>query len=108
VAFDEGLAERVREALAAIPVSEKRMFGGLAFMLHGNMCCGVVGDSLMIRVPADEHETILEEPDVRPFDMTGRPMKGWVVVSEDGIAEDEQLRAWVERSVAFASLLPPK
>jgi TfoX/Sxy family transcriptional regulator of competence genes len=109
MAYDEGLATRVREVLGDQPgVAEKKMFGGLAFLVGGNMACGVRGDDRMVRVAADQAEAALEEPGARPFDMTGRPMKGWLLVAADGHAEDDDLRRWVGRGVAYAGSLPPK
>jgi hypothetical protein len=109
MAYDEQLAERVRDALALREdVAEQRMFGGIAFMLAGNMACGVLGDDLIVRVGPEEHERTLAEPDVRPFDFTGRPSKGIVFVSPAGIASDETLAGWVEAGADFAASLPPK
>jgi TfoX/Sxy family transcriptional regulator of competence genes len=109
MAYDEGLATRVREELGDQPgLSEKQMFGGLAFLLNGNMACGVRGDDLIVRVAADTADAALEEPGARPFDLTGRPMKGWLQVAADGHAEDDDLRRWVGRGLAYASSLPPK
>jgi TfoX-like protein len=109
MAYDEGLATRVRDVLGDRPgLAEKKMFGGLAFLLHGNMACGVRGDDLMVRVAAEEADTALDEPGARPFDMTGRPMKGWLLVAPDGHAADEDLRRWVGRGLAHAGSLPPK
>ena len=109
MAYDEGLATRVREVLDDQPgVAEKQMFGGLAFLVHGNMTCGVRGEDLIVGVAADTAEAVLDEPGVRPFDLTGRPMKGWLLVEPDGHAEDEDLRRWVDRGLAHASSLPPK
>jgi hypothetical protein len=109
VAFDEGLAERIREVLEGEPgLTERRMFGGLAFMLDGNMCCGVSGEDLMVRIAPESTEEALRRPGARVFDMTGRPMKGWLVVGPEGIAEDADLRAWVDESRRFARSLPPK
>jgi TfoX/Sxy family transcriptional regulator of competence genes len=107
--YDEGFATRVREVLGERPgLAEKQMFGGLAFLVHGNMACGVRGDDLIVRVAADTAEAALAEPGTRPFDLTGRPMKGWLLVDPDGHAEDEDLRRWVERGLAYADSLPPK
>jgi TfoX/Sxy family transcriptional regulator of competence genes len=107
--YDEGFATRVREVLGERPgLAEKQMFGGLAFLVHGNMACGVRGDDLIVRVAADTAEVALAEPGTRPFDLTGRPMKGWLLVDPDGHAEDEDLRRWVERGLAYADSLPPK
>jgi TfoX/Sxy family transcriptional regulator of competence genes len=109
MAYDEGLATRVREELGDQPgLTEKQMFGGLAFLLNGNMACGVRGDDLIVRVAADAADAALEEPGARPFDLTGRPMKGWLLVAADGHAEDDDLRRWVGRGLAYASSLPPK
>jgi hypothetical protein len=105
--YDEGLAARVRDVLGEQPgLTEKKMFGGLAFLLHGNMACGVRGDDLMVRVGADAADAALDEPGVRPSDM-GRPMKGWLLVGADGHAGDG-LRRWVGRGLDYASSLPPK
>jgi TfoX N-terminal domain len=109
MAYDEGLATRVRDALGDQPgLAEKKMFGGLAFLVHGNMACGVRGDDLMVRVAAEEAAAVMDEPGTRPFDMTGRPMKGWLLVDAGGHAEDDDLRRWVGRGLAYASSLPPK
>ena len=109
MAFDDGLATRVRGALADTEgVAEKRMFGGLAFLLKGNMCVGVHGDELIVRLDHDEGEHAVAQGDARVFDLTGRPMKGWVLVARDGTETDEALRAWIEHGVACASSLPPK
>jgi TfoX/Sxy family transcriptional regulator of competence genes len=109
MAYDEGLAVRVRDAIGERPgLVEKRMFGGLAFLLRGNMACGVRGDDLIVRVAADMAEAALAEQGARPFDLTGRPMKGWLLVDADGHAEDDDLRRWVDRGLAYADSLPPK
>ena len=109
MAYDEGLATRVREVLGYQPeLVEKKMFGGLAFLLHGNMACGVRGEDLIVRVAAEAADAALGEPGTRPFDLTGRPMKGWLLVDADGHAEDDDLRRWVDRGLAYANSLPPK
>ena len=109
MAYDEGLATRVRDAIGDRPgLAEKRMFGGLAFLVDGNMACGVRGDDLIVRLAADAAPSVQDEPGVRPFDLTGRPMKGWLQVGPDGHAEDDDLRRWVDRGVAYATSLPPK
>lgn len=105
--FDEGLAQRVRELLPEDAV-EKRMFGGVAWMDRGNLVCGVLGEDLIARVGPGRTEAALDEPHTRPFDVTGRPMKGFVYVDADGTAEDEDLEAWVERSREFVGGLPGK
>jgi hypothetical protein len=109
MAYDEGLATRVRDLIGERSgVTEKKMFGGLAFLLHGNMACGVRGDDLIVRVAADASDAALAEPGTRPFDLSGRPMNGWILVGPDGHGEDDDLRRWVGRGVAYADTLPPK
>jgi hypothetical protein len=109
VPVDEGLAARVRDVLSgADGLAEKRMFGGIAFLVDGNMSCGVHGDELIVRLAPAETGEALRDPHVRVFDLTGRPMKGWILVAAGGVATDDALRSWVERSVAFARSLPPK
>jgi TfoX/Sxy family transcriptional regulator of competence genes len=107
--YDDGLAQRVRELLEELSgLSEKKMFGGLAFLLRGNMCVGVVADELMVRVGPDAHQAALAEPHARPMDFTGRPMKGFVYVAAEGFESDGDLRDWVERGTRFARSLPPR
>jgi len=109
MAFDEALAERVRTVLGDAPdVSERRMFGGIAFMVAGNMACGVIGDDLMVRVGRDAWAECLGLPHAREMDFTGRTMRGMVTVDGAGLDEDEVLAGWVERGSAFAGSLPPK
>ncbi len=109
MAYDEGLAQRIREALADdAGLSERRMFGGVAFMLHGNMAVGISGDELMVRVGPDRYDDALAQPHARVFDMTGRVMRGWVVVAAEGIADDAALGEWVQRGADYARSLPPK
>jgi TfoX/Sxy family transcriptional regulator of competence genes len=109
MAYDEDLADRVREQLAdEDAVTEKEMFGGIAFLLGGNMAVGVSRNDLMVRVGKEHGDEALDEPHVRPFDMTGRPMKAWVLVAPEGVQTDAELAAWVARGVAFARSLPAK
>src|ERR1051326_3491339 len=109
MAFDEGLATRLRDLTDDEPGrAEKKMFGGLAFLLDGNMAVGVTGDDLLVRTDPDAQEALLAEPGARVFDMSGRPMRGWIVVDASGCAEDDDLRRWVARGVAYARSLPPK
>ncbi len=109
MAYDEGVAQRVREALAdRHEISERRMFGGLAFMQRGHMVLGVVKDALMARVGADGHADALAQPHARQMDFTGRPMTAFVYVEPAGFETDAALQAWVERCTAFAATLPPK
>lgn len=106
---DESLVRRVRRLLAdQSGVVEKKMFGGLTFMLQGNMCCGVTGDRLVVRVGSEQYEEALAQPGVMPMDFTGRPLKGFVYVSAEACVSDEALQAWVTRTVEFALSLPPK
>jgi TfoX/Sxy family transcriptional regulator of competence genes len=110
VAFDEELAGRVRSLLdGRADVDEKRMFGGLAFLLAGNMCVGVHEELLIARLAQEEADELLDsEPGVRPMDFTGRPMRGWLFVEPEATAEDADLERWVRRCEAFAASLPPK
>ena len=109
MAYDERLAQKVRLELAAQEgVSEKRMFGGLAFMVHGNMALAVDKDRLMVRVGRNRHEASLKRPHAGRMDMTGRPMKGFVVVQPDGLDNKEGLEDWVQQGVEFALSLSPK
>jgi hypothetical protein len=84
------------------------MFGGVCFLLNGNMCVGIWKSSLMVRLGPEQAAAALEEPNVVEFDITGRPMKGWVMVEPDGLETDEQLGHWVQRSVEFVETLPKK
>lgn len=109
MAYDEGLAERVREALADVAaVDEKRMFGGIAFMVNGHMACGVTGERFMVRVGPEGYAAALAAPHAREMDFTGRPLKGFVFVDADGYASDEDLAGWIEQSLTFVRSLPPK
>src|SRR5262245_22159894 len=109
MAYDEQVARRLRRAFAKHPsVVEKKMFGGLAFLLHGHMCCGVVGDELMIRVGPEAYESALSRPHARRMDFTGKPLRGFVYVAPAGFASTRDLGAWVARAADFASSLPPK
>ena len=109
MAYDEGLASRVAEALAGVEgVVEKKMFGGLAFMVRGNMAAGILGERLMVRVGKKAYGDALSEPHCGPMDFTGRPMRGFVVVEAEGVASDVGLRDWLDRGVGFALTLPPK
>ncbi len=109
MAFDEGLAQRVRDAMGnARDVSERKMFGGLCIMIGGNMVVGVNEDNLMVRVGPDAYQEALAQPYAREMDFTGKPLKGYVYVDAAGIAEDAELEAWVTRAVRFVKTLPKK
>jgi TfoX/Sxy family transcriptional regulator of competence genes len=109
MAYDEALADRIRELLSArAEVSERKMFGGIAFMVAGNMACGVLGEDLIVRLGDEEAEKALAEDGVRPFDFTGRPMKTTVYVGPERTSDDAGLAEWVEAGADFAATLPPK
>ena len=109
MAYDEALADRVREVVSLRPgLSERRMFGGIAFMVGGNMACGVLGDEVIVRLGAEEGERALAEPHTRAFDFTGRPMRGFVVVGPEGTGDDGALAGWVDAGADFAASLPAK
>jgi hypothetical protein len=109
MAYDETLAGRIRDALARKKgIEEKKMFGCICFMLNGNAIAGVWKDSLIARLGPDEGEAALLEPHVRAFDITGRPMRNWVVVEPVGVEDDEQLEVWIQRAVKFVGKLPKK
>jgi len=108
VAYDEALAERVRERLGAEPaLTERKMFGGIAWMLGGNMAVGLTKDGLLVRL-GEQAEAAASEPHASQPMMGTRPMKGMVLVAPEGVAAEEQLGAWVERGAAVARSLPPK
>jgi TfoX/Sxy family transcriptional regulator of competence genes len=109
MAYDQAVAERIREQLKAMrPYTEKRMFGGIAFFVNGNMACGVIGDAVMVRVGPERYEEALAQPHAGPSDMTGRPMRGWVRIAPEGYASDDALSEWISQGVEFAAALPPK
>jgi len=107
--FDERLAQRVRNILAEeCPAKERRMFGGLAFMVNGHMCCGIVGEELVVRVGPAAHKQALSRPHARAMDFTGRPMKGFVYVERSGYRMAAGLRSWIRFGLEFVLSLPPK
>lgn len=108
MAYNEKLAERIRSQLDGIPFVEKKMFGGVGFLIGGNMACGVNKDDLIVRVDPEKHGTLLKKAHAKPFDLTGKPMKGWLVVEAEGCKTEKQLSTWVKEGVEFASSLPPK
>jgi hypothetical protein len=109
MAYDPALAQRVQDALAALPgLAAKKMFGGVGYLVNGNMACGVHGDGLIVRLDPARYAAALGQPHVRVFDLTGRPMKGWVMVGPAGCATDAALRSWVAQGVAYAQTLPEK
>jgi TfoX/Sxy family transcriptional regulator of competence genes len=109
MAFDEALAKRIRQSLARRKnIEEKKMFGGVGFLLNGNMLVGVWKDSLIARVGPDGYEEALLEPYVEEFDITGKAMNGWVLVKPEGIVNDRQLSAWIQQAWTFVGTLPAK
>src|SRR5262245_9469153 len=107
MAFDETLAGRIRRRLTRRKnVEERRMFGGIGFLLNGNLLVGVWKESLVVRLGEDEGEEAMKEPYVKEFDITGRPMRNWVLVEPEGVQDDEQLSAWIGRAVKFVGALP--
>ena len=109
MAFSEELAGRIRHGLARRKgVEEKKMFGGIGFLLNGNMLVGVWKDSLILRLGPEEGEQALQEPHVSEFNITGRAMKGWVLVAPEGVEDDNELGGWVQRAVKFVGKLPAK
>jgi TfoX/Sxy family transcriptional regulator of competence genes len=110
MAYDEDLANRIRELIAGEPdVTEKKMFGGLAFLIGGNMSVAASGQGgLMLRVDPEDTDALLGEPHAQPFEMRGREMQGWLRVATDGLQTQEQLEPWVRRGVEYARSLPPK
>lgn len=109
MAFSESLAGRIRDALARkLNIEEKKMFGGVGFLLNGNMLVGVWKNSLIVRLGPDNYEDALLGQHVREFDITGKPMKGWVMVEPDGIEDDDQLTGWIQRAADFVGTLAKK
>jgi hypothetical protein len=109
MAFSEALAERIRQRLARRKNTvEKKMFGGVGFLLYGNLLVGVWKDSLIVPLGPDEGDEALKEPHVTEFDITGRPMKGWVLVEPEGVKDDDHLKGWIQRAMKFVSKLPGK
>jgi TfoX/Sxy family transcriptional regulator of competence genes len=109
MAYDEGLAQRVREALVRQPgLSEKKMFGGVSFLLNGNMACGVIKDELIVRVGPEQYAEAVAQRHTRPFDIAGRMMTGWIMVAAAGSQSNDALHAWLEQGLIFARSLPAK
>lgn len=107
--FDESLAERIRDTLTRRKgVEERKMFGCVCFLLNGNALVGVWKDRLIVRVGPDEGEAALREPYLRAFDITGKPMRNWVAVEPEGVENDDQLLAWIDRATKFVEMLSKK
>ncbi len=109
MAYDEALANRIRTYLKGrAQVTESRQFGGIGFLVKGNMAVGVLGSDLLVRIGPDRHEEAMKSPHAKPFALTGRPAKGWILVKPDGLKGAPSLRKWVELGLAFAGTLPAK
>ena len=109
MAYDEDLADRIMARLADQPtLTQKKMFGGLSFMVQGNFCCGVVKKEVCVRVGADAYEDALAQPHAREMDFTGKPMRGWVFVGSEAIEGDAPLNNWVDKGLRYALSLPAK
>lgn len=110
MSYNLKLAERIRAEIQGMPIIEKKMFGGVGYMLHGNMAVGILGDDLIVRVPFEEYEKTLKRKHVKIFTMKNgpRPMKGWVMVETAGYKTAKQLKDWIKIGAEFAAALPPK
>ena len=107
--FSETLAQRIRDALARKKnIEEKTMFGGIGFLLNGNLLVGVWKNSLIDRLGDEQGEDALLEPHVKKFDITGKPMKNWILVESKGVEDDDQLKGWIQRAVKFVGKMPAK
>lgn len=107
--YDENLAARVSEALKGTPqLTEKVMFGGIGYLVNGNMACGVYQDNLIVRVGLERYQSSLEEPWTKIFDITGRVMKGWIMIAPEGCGTEDGLKSWIQAGLNFALTLPPK
>ena len=109
MAYDQQLVQRVRSLLEGVPgLVEKKMFGGIGYIVNGNMACGVNGEQLIVRMSPADYAEALTQPHVREFDLTGRSMKGWIFIQPAGVENDQDLKAWVERGLHYAQGMPPK
>ena len=108
MAYNLKLAERIRVELDGIPFVEKKMLGGVGFLIHGNMACGVHKEDMIVRVDPAKHEKLLKKPFAKVFDITGKSIKGWLIVGPEGCRTNKQLGAWVKEGIDFALSLPPK
>jgi hypothetical protein len=107
--YDQALAEDIRAYLAGEEtVTEREMFGGIAFMIQGNMAVGVTGEDLMVRVGKERHDAAMARPGTRVFDLSGRPMAGWILVAAEEVASPSDLHAWIDWGAAYARSLPAK
>jgi hypothetical protein len=109
MAYNPALADRVKKLIQTKKkLQEKKMFGGIAFLLNGNMCCGVHGDEVILRVDPEKYEKLLARANIREFDLTGRPMKGWLLLNSKGARKSSDLKPWIKETVGFAETLKKK
>ncbi|UCD99036.1 MAG: TfoX/Sxy family protein [Chloroflexota bacterium] len=109
MAYDEILAERIRKVMDQEQgTAEKKMFGGIGFFIHGNMACGVHKDMLVVRAGPDSYQEMIKSPHTHPFDITGKTMKGWIMVEPAGFKGEDDFQQWVSSGINFALTLPPK
>ena len=109
MAYDHDIADDIRALIGTHPgLTEKEMFGGIAFMIHGNMAVGVSGDELMVRVGKDAHDEMIALPGATTFDKSARPMRGWLNVTSEGFPTEDDFKVWIDRGVSFAETLPKK
>ena len=109
MAYNLDLAARIWQSLEGFPsCQEKKMFGGIGFILNGNMACGILDDRLIVRVGTENYATALSQPYTRPFDAYNKPMSGWIMVDSTGTDNDAELKNWIRQGVEYASTLPPK
>jgi TfoX/Sxy family transcriptional regulator of competence genes len=107
--YNQKLAQRIREEIKTLPdLQEKKMFGGVGFLIQGNMACGVHGEDLIVRTGPENYQAALSKPHTKPFNMTGKPMSGWIEVDSKGFEAESDLKDWVQLGVKFAKSLPPK
>lgn len=108
MAYNAKLAERIRAELEGIPFVEKKMFGGVGFLLHGNMAVGAYKEDMIVRVAPEKHSQLLKKAGAKLFDITGRPMKGWLAIEPNGYKTAKQLASWVKEGIEYTLTLPPK
>jgi hypothetical protein len=109
MAYDEGLEARIEELLEDhVGFEKKKMFGGICYLNSGNMCFGIWKDSLIVRCGPQYHQELLGRSHVKPFDITGKAMAGWILIAPEGFEEDEELKNWIDYGIRFSSTLPPK
>jgi len=108
MAYNEKLAERIRAQLGKVLFVEKKMFGGVGFLVHGNMAVGVYKEDMIVRVDPEKHAKLLKKAHTKVFNMTGKPMKGWLMVETNGVKTSAQINSWIKEGLEFALALPPK